>query len=76
MVAVTYGSARGATAGRLKAKSANKSVAKGPSFWARLFDAVTRSQMIRAEREIARHRHLLPPNFKLTRRTDEPFGGW
>ena len=76
MVAVTYGSARGATAGRVKAKSANKSRAKAPNFFARLFDAVTRSQMIRAEREIARHRHLLAPDFKFSRRTDEPFGGW
>jgi hypothetical protein len=73
MVAVTFGVARVAAPATAEAKTTGT---KARSIFARVFDAITASQMKRAEREIARYRHLLPPDFKLTRRTDEPFGGW
>jgi hypothetical protein len=80
MVAVTYGGARTATPSAVKAK-AGKTAKKGKSFLARVFDAICESQMKRAERELARHHHLLPPDFKLERMWSRnngqmPFGGW
>jgi hypothetical protein len=77
MVAITYGGARVAApaGGAAGAKT-------GKGFFTRVFDAICHSQMIRAERELARHRHLLPPDFELnttrlwSRSEDEPFGGW
>jgi hypothetical protein len=63
MVAVPYGVAGPAIA---DATSATKS--KG--FFTIVFEAIAESQMKRAERELARYRHLLPDS------EDEPFGGW
>ena len=81
MVAVTLDTELGA--GRLDASEAGTApVTQVKSVFTRLFDAFTRSQMMRAEREIARYRHLLPPDFKLHRdlwsgREEKlPFGGW
>jgi hypothetical protein len=77
MVAATFDT------GRLA--NAEAGAAAGPkrkSVFARMFDAITRSQMMRAEREIVRYRHLLPPDFKIHRdlwsgREEKlPFGGW
>ncbi len=74
MVAVTFSGGRAAAP---KAKIGNKAATGGKSFLFRVYEAVTRSQMIRAERELARYRHLLPPDFKLRRDEDQlPFGGW
>jgi len=72
MVAVTYGVARVAdhAAAETKPGKTRKNI------FVRVFDAIADSQMKRAERDLARYRHLLPPNFKLTRHKDEPFGGW
>jgi len=78
MAAVTFGGARVAT----PASVASKTGTKGKSFLARVYDAICESQMKRAERELALHRHLLPPDFKFngcklwSRVQDEPFGGW
>jgi hypothetical protein len=71
MVAVTYGVARVAA----PAAETNAG-AKRKSLFTRVVDALAVSQMRRAEREIARHRHLLPHDFELTRQMQEPFGGW
>lgn len=77
MVATTF------DAGRLAAPEAGAApVTQSKSFFARFYDAVIRSQTLRAEREISRYRHLLPPDFKLHRdlwsgREEKlPFGGW
>lgn len=76
MVAATYGGARVADVAGIKA------VKKGKGFFARLFDAIADTQMKRAERELALHRHLLPDGFELQRmqrsrsEEQEPFGGW
>jgi len=73
MVATTFGGARVADVARPKA------VKTGKGFFSRLFDAVADTQMKRAEREIALHRHLLPDGFELQgklRSEDQPFGGW
>jgi len=73
MVAVTYG------VGRVTAPAAAKT---GKGIFARVLDAIAESQMKRAERELNRYRHLLPPDFALQRdglwprSEDEPFGGW
>jgi len=80
MVAVTYGGARAATPAAVKAK-VGKTAKKGKSFLSRVFGAICEAQMKRAERELALHRHLLPPDFKLermwSRNNDRmPFGGW
>ncbi|HEY0223552.1 MAG TPA: hypothetical protein VGC38_03480 [Pseudolabrys sp.] len=78
MVAVTFGGARVAA----PAVAGSKPVKKRKGFFARMFDAICDAQMKRAEREFARHRHLLPADFELNRlhwsRNDEqePFGGW
>lgn len=70
MVAVTYGVAR------VAAPAAEKNPgAKRKSFFMRVVDAIEASQMQRAERELARYRHLLPPDFDLGEKKD-PFGGW
>ena len=72
MVAVTYSGARVAAPSAVN----NKAATNGKSFFTRVYDAITRSQMIRAERELARYRHLLPPDFDLRRDEDQlPFGG-
>jgi hypothetical protein len=70
MVAVTYGVAR------VAAPADTRVGTKGKSFFARVFDAIAASQMKRAERELARYRHLLPADFKLGGDEEEPFGGW
>ena len=77
MVAVTIG------ADRLAAPTVGAAPAVSrKSFLARVYDAFTTAQMQRAERELARYRHLLPPDFKLQRdlwtgREDKsPSGGW
>ncbi len=78
MVAVTYGVARVAAPAVAGAKTGKTS--KG--FFARVFDAIADSQMKRAEREIARYRHLLPHDYELNRDLWSPsgdklpFGGW
>jgi hypothetical protein len=80
MVAVTFGGARVAAPSAVGVKPAKK----GQSFLARVYDAICEAQMKRAERELALHRHMLPPDFKLersdwsrtSRKEDEPFGGW
>ncbi len=64
MVAVTYGVARVAAPAVADTKAGKRS----KSFFARVFDAIADSQMKRAERELARHRHLLPHDFELTAR--------
>ena len=70
-------------AGRLATAEAGAAATpQRKSVFARMFDAITRSQMTRAEREISRYRRLLPPDFKLHRdlwsgREEKlPFGGW
>ena len=68
MVAVTYGGARVAAPAVAETKT-------GKGFWARVFDAIAETQMNRARRELALHRHLLPRDFKFTAE-NEPFGGW
>ena len=77
MVSVTIG------ADRLAAPAAGTAPAVSrKSFLARVYDAFTYAQMQRAERQLARYRHLLPPDFKLQRdlwtgREDKsPSGGW
>lgn len=65
MVAVTYGVAT--PAGR-------KSAGKRKSFFTILFDAIVATQTKRAERELIRYRHLLPPGFTFGNK-DQPFGG-
>jgi len=80
MVAVTFGGARVAAPAVAGAKPAKK----GKGLFMRLFDAVCDAQMKKAEYQLAQHRHLLPPDFKLerkgwsrtSRKEDEPFGGW
>ena len=78
MVAVTYGGARVAA----PADAETKATKTGKGFFARLFDSLAVTQMKRAELELARHRHLLPPDFELQRQhwsrseDREPFGGW
>jgi len=81
MVAVTLGTDLGS--GRLAAAETDvASPVRRKGFLARFYEAIIQSQMLRAEREIARHRHLLPPDFKLHRdlwsgREEKlPFGGW
>jgi hypothetical protein len=77
MVAVTI------SADRLAAADARPAPAVGrKSFLSRVYDAFAHAQMKRAQREIARYRYLLPPDFKLqhdlwTGREDKmPSGGW
>ncbi len=79
MVAVTYGTARVAAPAAVEVKTGKKS--KG--FFARFFAAIERAQLKRAERDLARYRHLLPLDHEL--RSGElvphsqdklPFGGW
>ena len=82
MVAVTYSGARAATTSTVAPKARAKTGVKSKNFLARVYDAICESQMKRAERELALHRHLLPPDFKFeagkrwSRRHDEPLGGW
>ncbi len=63
MVAVTYGVATPAVA-------ESKSVGTSKGLLTMIFEVIVASQMIRAEREVARYRHLLPRKNK-----DEPFVG-
>ena len=70
MVAVTYGVA--GTAG-------TSATRKSKGFFQIVFEAIAESQIKRAERELARYRHLLPPGFTLNGEKygeDEAFGGW
>jgi hypothetical protein len=70
MSAVTYG-----VATPFVADIATASKSKG--FFTIVFEAIAASRMQQAKREIARHRHLLPPGFTLDHvNEDEPFGGW
>ena len=62
---------------------ANKTAKPRRSWLRRAFVALAEARMREAEREIARHRHLLPPELeisgnRLTRRNEDnlPFGGW
>jgi hypothetical protein len=77
MVAATLGADRLAAADAGPAPAVSRK-----SFLSRVYDAFTIAQMKRAEREIARYRYLLPPDFKLHRdlwtgREDKtPSGGW
>ena len=80
MVAVAYGSAR--IAARKAAKTARAGTARKP-WYERFMQALIRSRMQQARREIARHIHLLP--YSLDERDnrlvktgshDMPFGGW
>jgi hypothetical protein len=78
MVAVTYGTAR--VAAPAAAEAAVKKPSKG--FFARVLDAIEKSQLRRAERDLARYRDLLPFDHELRsgklvpRSQDElPFGG-
>lgn len=61
MVAVTYGSARVAAPASAEAATA----AKGPGFFTRFLAAIERSQLRRAERDIARYSYLLPLDHEL-----------
>jgi len=78
MVAITYSGARAAA----PAVARKKAVKQGKGFFARMVDAIAASQMQRAARELANHRHLLPLDFQLnapkvwSRNEDEPRGGW
>jgi hypothetical protein len=80
MVAVTFGGAR--VAAPAPAAVDTGTGKKGKGFFARVFDAIAESQMKRAERELALHRHLLPRDFNFDpmnwsgRDGQEPFGGW
>jgi len=78
MVAVTYGVA-GTTVPAVEAKAS----APRKSIFIRVFDAIAASQMRRAEREIARYRHLLDRNpgsygerLSAYSKDGLPFGGW
>jgi hypothetical protein len=79
MVAVPYGSARVAAPTSAEAKAG----AKRQGFFARFLAAIERSQLKRAERDLARYHYLLPLDHEL--RSGElvphsedklPFGGW
>lgn len=77
MVAVTFGVARVAApaAAETKAGKTRKNI------FVRVFDAIAASQLKRAERELARYRHLLPHDFDVharlwSRDEDGPVGGW
>jgi hypothetical protein len=79
MVAVTYGTARVAAPSAAEATASKP----GKGFFARFLAALERSQMKRAERDLARYYHLLPLDHEL--RNGElvpqgekklPFGGW
>jgi hypothetical protein len=75
MVAVTYGVARVPAEAKQRAIAATP----GKNLFARFMQALMESRMRQAEREIARHAHLLPPDMlsDLTSNKDElPFGGW
>jgi hypothetical protein len=65
MAAITYGS-HGATAEKKVSKtSVNKTAAKKPGFWSRVWDGIVEARMRQAEREIRMYRHLLPAEFEL-----------
>jgi hypothetical protein len=59
MVAVTYGTRPVSAAPVTDATPAKK------GFFARLLDAMEASQLKRAERDLARYRHLLPEDHEL-----------
>jgi hypothetical protein len=75
MVAVTYDVAAPAVAD-------TKTATNSKGFFTIVLEAIAESQTKRAERELARYRHLLPHDFALqrdrllARNEDEPFGGW
>jgi hypothetical protein len=81
MVAVTFSAARVANPASTPADT--KGGKKAKSLFSRVFDAIAESQMKRAQRELARYRHLLPYSFDergnrlvKTDSHDMPFGGW
>jgi hypothetical protein len=82
MVAVTYGGGRTAAPTAAAAKAKSKTGTKGKNIFARVIDAIAYTQMKRAEREIARHRHLLPKDYdangglRFASKETLPFGGW
>jgi len=76
MVAVTFGVARVAApaAAETEAGKTRKNL------FVRVFDAIATSQMKRAERDLARYRHLLPHDFDVharlwSRDENGPIGG-
>ena len=77
MVAVTYGAGRAV----VRDVAAAKAGKTDKSIFVRVFDAIAYSQMKRAEREIARYRHLMPHDFdfngdlRFTREEKWPIGG-
>lgn len=82
MVAVTYDVARVST-GKAPSKSAGEVTAPRKTWFARFMDALIEARMQQAEREIARHIHLMPHavdergnRLVRTSRQDVPFGGW
>jgi hypothetical protein len=72
MVAVTYGAARADLPTSATAPAEGR---KGR--FARFMDALVEARLQAAEREIARHAHMLPGSFKFRQRRGElPFSGW
>lgn len=83
MVAVTYDVARVSSGKTLPKVAAGATTAPRKPWYARFMEALIDARMQQAEREIARHIHLMP--FTLdehgnrlvkTSRRDVPFGGW
>jgi len=73
MADITYGDRRAAAQAPPRRKG----------FFARFLEAMQEARMRQAEREIARHLHLLPPDLeragnRLSSRNEDalPFGGW
>jgi hypothetical protein len=83
MVAVTYDAAH-VSIGKAKRKAAAAEAgAPGKAWYLRFMDALIESRVQQAQREIARHIHLLPYTLDergsplISRgRHDVPFGGW
>jgi hypothetical protein len=82
MVAVTYDPARVAAPAVVEANAGEKSKGFFARFFTRFLQAIERSQLRRAEGDLARYRHLLPLDHDLysgtpvRRNEDSPFGGW
>ena len=65
MAAITYGS-HGATAEKKVSKtSVNKTAAKKPGFWSRVWDGIVEARMRQAMNEIRLHSHLLPGEYEI-----------
>jgi len=82
MVAVTYDTARVAAPAAAEASARDKSKGFVARFFASFLAAMERTQFRRAERDLARYRHLLPLDHdlysgKLVQRNEgSTFGGW